>query len=48
MMEGRYAPAKKLNRHRRELRIQRTRLGRFVRYIRGRILGKAKLEAAFS
>ena len=36
------------NRHRRELRILRTRLGRIIRDIRRRILGKAELEAVFS
>src|ERR1044072_4291176 len=48
MMAGRYAHAKQFNRHRRELRILRTRLGRIIRDIRRRILGKAELEAVFS
>ena len=48
MMAGRYAHAKQFNRHRRELRVLRTRLGRIIRDIRRRILGKAELEAVFS
>src|ERR1051326_7131491 len=48
MMEGRYAHAKQFNRHHRQLRILRTRLGRLIRDIRRRILGKAELEAVFS
>jgi IS5 family transposase len=48
MMAGRYAHAKQFNRHRRELRILRTRLGRIIRDIRRRIEGKAELEAAFA
>ena len=48
MMAGRYAHAKQFNRHRRELRILRTRLGRIIRDIRRRIAGKAELEAAFA
>ena len=48
MMAGRYAHAKQFNRHRRELRILRTRLGRIIRDIRRRIVGKAELEAAFA
>jgi IS5 family transposase len=47
MMAGRYAHAKQFNRHRRELRILRTRLGRIIRDIRRRITSKAELEAAF-
>ena len=31
MMAGRYAHAKQFNRHRRQLRILRTRLGRLIR-----------------
>ena len=48
MMAGRYAHAKQFNRHRRELRILRTRLGRIIRDIRRRIVGKAELEAVFA
>ena len=47
MMAGRYAHAKQFNRHRRELRLLRSRLGRIVRDIRRKIAGKAELEAAF-
>jgi IS5 family transposase len=48
MMAGRYAHAKQFNRHHRELRILRIRLGRIIRDIRRRIAGDAPLEAAFS
>ena len=48
MMAGRYAHAKQFNRHHRELRILRTRLGRLVRDIRRKIVGQDELEAAFS
>jgi IS5 family transposase len=48
MMAGRYAHAKQFNRHRRELRMLRTRLGRIIRDIRRRIAGKAELEAVFA
>ena len=48
MMAGRYAHAKQFNRHRRELRILRTRLGRIIRDIRRKIVGKAEHEAAFA
>ena len=37
MMAGRYAHAKQFNRHRRQLRILRTRLGRLIRDIRRKI-----------
>ena len=47
MMAGRYAHAKQFNRHRRQLRILRTRLGRIIRDIRRKIAGKADLEVAF-
>jgi transposase, IS5 family len=47
MMAGRYAHAKQFKRHRRELRILRTRLGRLVRDIRRKIAGQENLEAAF-
>ena len=41
MMAGRYAHAKQFNRHRRQLRILRTRLGRLIRDIRRKIAGNA-------
>jgi predicted exporter len=47
MMAGRYAPAKQFNRHRRHLRLLRTRLGRIIRDIRRKIGGEADLEAVF-
>jgi IS5 family transposase len=47
MMAGRYAHAKQFNRHRRELRLLRTRLGRIIRDIRRKIAGDAGLEAIF-
>src|SRR5262249_47277014 len=47
MMAGRYAHAKQFNRHRRQLRILRTRLGRLIRDIPRNIAGHADLEAAF-
>ncbi len=47
MMAGRYAHAKQFNRHHRQLRLLRTRLGRIIRDIRRKIAGKADLEAAF-
>src|SRR5262249_21760370 len=48
MMAGRYAPAKKLNRHRRQLRILRTRLGRLSRSIPRNLSRNARLEAVFA
>src|SRR5437899_1793188 len=48
MMAGRYAHAKQFNRHRRELRILRTRLGRLIRDIGRKIEGRADVEAAFA
>src|SRR3982075_533080 len=48
MMAGRYAHAKQFNRHRRELRILRTRLGRLIRDIGRKIAGQDTLEAAFT
>jgi transposase, IS5 family len=48
MMAGRYAHAKQFNRHRRELRILRTRLGRLIRDIRRKIAGREEIEAVFS
>ena len=47
MMAGRYAHAKQFNRHRRELRILRTRLGRLIRDIRRKISGQEHIAAAF-
>lgn len=48
MMAGRYAHAKQFNRHNRELRFLRTRLGRLVRDITRKIRGNAELEAVFA
>jgi transposase, IS5 family len=48
MMAGRYAHAKQFKRHRRELRILRTRLGRLVRDIRRKIAGREDREAALA
>jgi IS5 family transposase len=48
MMAGRYAHTKQFNRHRRELRILRIRLGQIIRDIRRKIAGDEPLEAAFS
>src|SRR5580704_6478206 len=48
MMAGRYAHAKQFNRHRRQLRILRTRLGRLIRDIRRKIAGNEELEAVFA
>jgi IS5 family transposase len=47
MMAGRYAHAKQFNRHRRQLRILRTRLGRLIRDIRRKIGGQEDIAAAF-
>jgi IS5 family transposase len=47
MMAGRYAHAKQFNRHRRQLRILRTRLGRLIRDIRRKIAGQTELETVF-
>jgi IS5 family transposase len=47
MMAGRYAHAKQFNRHRRQLRILRTRLGRLIRDIRRKIAGRQDIAAAF-
>jgi len=46
MMAGRYAHAKQFNRHRRQLRLLRIRLGRLIRDIRRKIAGHP-IEAAF-
>ena len=48
MMAGRYAHAKQFNRHRRELRMLRTRLGRLIRDIGRKIEGNVELEAVFA
>jgi IS5 family transposase len=48
MMAARYAHAKQFNRHRRELRIQRTRLGRLIRDIGRKIEGHQDIEAVFA
>jgi transposase, IS5 family len=48
MMAGRYAHAKQFNRHHREVRFLRTRLGRLIRDIRRKIEDKAELRAAFA
>jgi len=47
MMAGRYAHAKQFNRHRRQLRILRTRLGRIIRDIRRKMIGQEHLAEAF-
>ena len=47
MMAGRYAHAKQFNRHHREVRFLRTRLGRLIRDIRRKIKGHGPVEAAF-
>ena len=46
MMAGRYAHAKQFNRHRRQLRILRTRLGRIIRDISRKITGQPALQEA--
>src|ERR1700686_1165891 len=48
MMAGRYAHAKQFNRHRRPLRILRSRLGRLIRDIGRKIAGRQDVEAAFA
>ena len=47
MMAGRYAHAKQFNRHHRQVRFLRTRLGRLIRGIRRKIAGHEPVEAAF-
>lgn len=47
LMAGRYAHAKQFNRHHRQLRFLRTRLGRLVRDIRRKIRGQDDLQTAF-
>jgi len=48
MMAGRYAHAKQFNRHNKELRFLRTRLGRLIRDIGRKIRGNATLEQVFA
>jgi hypothetical protein len=48
MMAGRYGHAKQFNRHRRQLRILRSRLGRLIRDIGRKIAGHEQIEAAFA
>ncbi len=48
MMAGRYAHAKQFRRHRRQLRLLRSRLGRIIRDIRRKIDGQPALEEAFA
>jgi transposase, IS5 family len=48
MMAGRYAHAKQFNRHHRQLRLLRNRLGRLIRDIRRKIDGQEAIEAAFA
>ena len=48
MMAGRYAHAKQFNRHNRELRFLRTRLGRLIRDIGRKIRGNDRLESIFA
>jgi transposase, IS5 family len=48
MMAGRYAHAKQFNRHQRQVRLLRIRLGRLIRDIGRKIAGNADLEAVFA
>ena len=48
MMAGRYAHAKQFNRHRRQLRLLRSRLGRIIRDISRKIVGQTALEEVFT
>src|SRR5579864_3029761 len=48
MMAGRYAHAKQFKRHHRQLRLLRSRLGRIIRDIRRKIVGKPEFEVAFA
>ena len=48
MMAGRYAHAKQFNRHRKQLRLLRSRLGRLIRDIGRKIAGQPAFEAAFT
>ena len=45
MMAGRYAHARQFNRHHREVRFLRIRLGRLIRDIRRKIAGNEPVEA---
>ena len=47
MMAGRYAHAKQFKRHRGQLRLLRTRLGRIIRDVRRKIAGRPEIEATF-
>jgi IS5 family transposase len=47
MMAGRYAHAKQFNRHHRQVRFLRTRLGRLIRDIRRKTAGHEPAEATF-
>ncbi|SDJ80249.1 transposase, IS5 family [Bradyrhizobium sp. Rc2d] len=47
MMAGRYAHAKQFKRHRGQLRLLRTRLGRLIRDIHRKITGQGELETVF-
>jgi hypothetical protein len=48
MMAGRYGHAKQFNRHRPQLRILRSRLGRLIRDIGRKIAGHEQIDAAFA
>jgi IS5 family transposase len=48
MMAGRYAHAKQFNRHRKQLRVLRSRLGRIIRDIGRKIAGEPTLEEVFA
>ncbi|MGY4167591.1 hypothetical protein ACVIM8_001664 [Bradyrhizobium sp. USDA 4529] len=48
MMAGRYAYAKQSNRHQRQLRILRSRLGRIIRDIHRKIESQATMKEAFA
>jgi IS5 family transposase len=48
MMAGRYAHAKQFNRHRKQLRFLRSRLGRIIRDIGRKIAGEPALQEVFA
>jgi transposase, IS5 family len=48
LMAGRYAHAKQFNRHRKQLRLLRSRLGRIIRDIGRKIAGQPALEEVFA
>jgi len=48
MMAARYAHAKQFNRHNRQLRFLRTRLGRLIRDVARKIKGNDALESVFA